>query len=57
MLREGFVRTLAFSWNDLTIENAAQVSFWADALVGPHGWSIPVVNKQGRALFSFALTV
>lgn len=51
-----FLRTVPFSWSELTIESAAQASFFADALahgVGPHGYSIPVVNKHGhRGLFS-----
>jgi DNA-binding CsgD family transcriptional regulator len=56
VVREGFSRTLPFSWSEFTIESAAAVSFFADALahgIGPHGYSIPVVNKHGhRALFS-----
>jgi DNA-binding CsgD family transcriptional regulator len=58
VVREGFLRTVPFSWSELTIESAAQASFFADALahgVGPQGYSIPVVNKHGhRVLFSFS---
>jgi LuxR family transcriptional regulator, quorum-sensing system regulator CinR len=56
VVREGFLRAVPFSWSELTIESAAQASFFADALahgVGPHGYSVPVVNKHGhRGLFS-----
>src|SRR5215467_12878782 len=51
VLREGFQRTLPFRWSDLTIQSPAEVSFMADAVshgVGPHGFSIPVVTKQGH---------
>src|SRR6266576_3742035 len=47
VLREGFRRTLPFSWEELTIQSAAEASFLADAVshgVGPHGFSIPVVS-------------
>ena len=60
VLREGFQRTLPFRWSDLTIQSPAEVSFMADAVshgVGPHGFSIPVVTKQGhRALFSLSFS-
>jgi LuxR family transcriptional regulator, quorum-sensing system regulator CinR len=60
VLREGFQRTLPFKWNDLTIQSPAEVSFMADALlhgIGPCGFSIPVVTKQGhRALFSLSFS-
>ena len=60
VLREGFQRTLPFRWSDLTIQSPAEVSFMADAAshgVGPHGFSIPVVTKQGhRALFSLSFS-
>ena len=56
VVREGFRRALPFNWNELTIGNAAEASFLADALshgVGPYGFSIPVLSKHGhRALFS-----
>lgn len=58
VLREGFRRTLPFNWNELTIQSATETLFLTDALshgVGPSGFSIPVVNKQGhRALFSIS---
>jgi len=58
VVREGFRRTLPFNWNELTIQNATEASFLADALshgVGPYGFSIPVVSKRGhRALFSIS---
>ena len=47
VLREGFQRMLPFRWSDLTIRNAAEASFFADAAshgVGPNGFSIPVVR-------------
>jgi LuxR family transcriptional regulator, quorum-sensing system regulator CinR len=56
VVREGFLRTLPFSWNDLKFESPAEIAFLADAVahaVGPHGYSIPVQSKHGhRALFS-----
>lgn len=56
VVREGFLRTVPFSWSELTIESAAEASFFADALahgIGPNGFSVPVVNKHGhRGLFS-----
>jgi LuxR family transcriptional regulator, quorum-sensing system regulator CinR len=56
VVREGFLRTLPFSWNDLKFEAPAEIAFLTDALahaVGPHGYSIPVQSKHGhRALFS-----
>ena len=59
-VREGFLRTLPFNWNELTIQSAAEASFLADALahhVGPHGFSIPVQDKHGhRALFSISFS-
>jgi LuxR family transcriptional regulator, quorum-sensing system regulator CinR len=58
VVREGFRRTLPFNWNELTIQNATEGAFLADALshgVGPCGFSIPVVSKRGhRALFSIS---
>src|ERR1700727_553650 len=60
VVREGFMRSSPFSWNELTIASAAEASFFADALahgIGPHGYSIPVVNKQGhRGLFSVSFS-
>jgi DNA-binding CsgD family transcriptional regulator len=56
VVREGFLRSVPFSWSELTIESAAEASFFADALahgIGPNGYSVPVVNKHGhRGLFS-----
>lgn len=51
VLREAFRRTLPFDWSELTIANAAEASFLADATshgVGPHGFSIPVLSKHGH---------
>jgi LuxR family transcriptional regulator, quorum-sensing system regulator CinR len=60
VLREAFKRTLPFSWNQLTIESAAEASFMADAVahgVGPHGFSIPVLTKHGhRAHFAVSFS-
>ena len=58
VLREGFQRTLPFDWSELQVKTAEEMSFLADALahgVGPYGYSIPVVSKQGhRGLFSIS---
>ena len=58
VVREGFCRSLPFSWSELTIQTKAEASFLADALshgVGPHGFSIPVRSKHGhRGLFSIS---
>jgi len=60
VLREGFLRTLPFNWNELKIQSATEASFLADALahgVGPHGFSIPVRGKHGhRGLFSISFS-
>jgi DNA-binding CsgD family transcriptional regulator len=60
VMREGFLRTLPFDWNDLKIESAAEVAFLADALshgVGPHGMCIPVQSKHGhRGLLSLSFS-
>jgi LuxR family transcriptional regulator, quorum-sensing system regulator CinR len=60
VVREGFLRTLPFNWNELTIQSAAEASFLTDALahhVGPYGFSIPVQDKHGhRALFSISFS-
>jgi DNA-binding CsgD family transcriptional regulator len=60
VVREGFLRTLPFAWNELKIQSAAEASFVADAVahgVGPHGLSIPVRSKHGhRALFSISFS-
>lgn len=58
VVREGFQRLLPFKWSDLTLQNATEASFFADALshgVGPHGFSIPVISKHGhRGLVSIS---
>ena len=60
VLREGFLRTLPFSWNELAIQGAAEAAFFSDAVahgVGPYGFSIPVQSKHGhRALFSISFS-
>ena len=51
VLREAFRRTLPFEWSELTIDSEAEALFLADAAshgVGPHGFSIPVLTKQGH---------
>jgi len=57
--REGSQRTLPFTWNELTIQSAAEASFLTDALshgIGPHGFSVPLLtkNERHRALFSIS---
>lgn len=58
VLREGFKRTLPFSWNELSVENTGVASFLADAVehgVGPYGFSVPVFSKhRHRGLFSIS---
>jgi LuxR family transcriptional regulator, quorum-sensing system regulator CinR len=59
--REGSQRTLPFNWNELTIQSAAEASFLTDAIshgIGPHGFSIPLLTKNGRhrALFSISFS-
>jgi LuxR family transcriptional regulator, quorum-sensing system regulator CinR len=60
VVREGFRRTLPFDWSELKLQDAAEMSFLADALahgVGPHGLSIPVRSKHGhRGLFSISFS-
>lgn len=56
VVREGFKRTLPFSWNELSTNgDAERSSFMSDAVahgIGPHGYAIPVVGKHGyRGLF------
>ncbi len=51
VLREGFLRTLPFQWEQLTISTPQEFAFLQDALdhgIGPHGFSIPVRSKQGH---------
>lgn len=60
VLREGFQRTLPFSWSELDIQSATEVSFLADAVahgIGPYGFSIPVLSKHGhRGLFTISFS-
>ena len=60
VVREGFLRSLPFSWNELTIQRAEEKAFFADAVahgVGPYGLSIPVQSKHGhRGLFSISFS-
>jgi DNA-binding CsgD family transcriptional regulator len=60
IVREGFRRTLPFEWKELTIAGPAERSFWSDAIahgIGPHGYSIPVVNKHRyRGLFTISFS-
>ncbi len=54
ILHEGLVRQLPFDWRDVEIPEAAR-EFYADAKtfgLGENGFSIPVVTKSRRALFS-----
>ena len=57
--REGSKRTLPFKWSEIPIKNAAEASFFKDALsygIGPHGYSIPL-NKDGyKGLFSISFS-
>jgi LuxR family transcriptional regulator, quorum-sensing system regulator CinR len=59
--RAGSQRTLPFTWNELTIQSAAETSFLTDALshgIGPHGFSVPLLTKseRHRALFSISFS-
>lgn len=60
ILREGFQRTLPFTWNELAIKSVAEASFLADAMahgIGPHGFSVPILSKHGhRGLFSISFS-
>jgi DNA-binding CsgD family transcriptional regulator len=60
VMREGFLRTLPFNWNELTVQSDAEAAFFSDAVahgVGPYGYSIPVLTKHGhRALFSISFS-
>lgn len=60
VLREGFLRTLPFSWSELNMQSATETSFMADAVahgVGPFGFSIPVLSKHGhRGLFTISFS-
>lgn len=54
IVREGFVRQMPFDWREVEVPAAAQ-DFLLDAQdhgVGANGYSIPIVDKKRRALFS-----
>ncbi|MFJ1311391.1 autoinducer binding domain-containing protein [Agrobacterium sp. P15N1-A] len=54
IVREGFVRQMPFDWREVVVPQAAQ-EFLLDAQehgVGANGYSIPIVDKKRRALFS-----
>lgn len=54
VLRDGLLRQIPFDWREISAPETAY-EFLADAArhgVGPHGYSIPIVDKSRRALFS-----
>ncbi|KJF65474.1 helix-turn-helix transcriptional regulator [Rhizobium nepotum] len=54
ILREGLLRQLPFDWREVEVPQAAN-DFLQDSRdhgVGPNGYSIPIVDKKRRALFS-----
>jgi LuxR family transcriptional regulator, quorum-sensing system regulator CinR len=54
ILREGLIRQLPFDWREVEVPSAAH-DFLHDAQehgVGANGYSIPIVDKKRRALFS-----
>lgn len=54
ILREGLIRQLPFDWREVELSSAAD-AFLHDAQehgVGANGYSIPIVDKRRRALFS-----
>lgn len=54
IVREGLIRQMPFDWRDVEVPQAAH-EFLLDAQehgVGANGYSIPVVDKKRRALFS-----
>ncbi|WP_331375330.1 helix-turn-helix transcriptional regulator [Sinorhizobium chiapasense] len=54
VLHEGLVRQLPFDWREVDVPEAAH-EFYADAQaygLGENGFSIPIVTKSRRALFS-----
>ncbi|PZM12951.1 helix-turn-helix transcriptional regulator [Rhizobium tubonense] len=54
VLREGLVRQLPFDWREVEVPQGAH-EFLLDAQahgLGPNGYSIPIVDKKRRALFS-----
>ncbi|TQN59175.1 LuxR family transcriptional regulator [Agrobacterium tumefaciens] len=54
IVREGLIRQMPFDWREVEVPQAAQV-FLLDAQehgVGANGFSIPIVDKKRRALFS-----
>jgi len=54
VLREGLVRQMPFDWREVEVPQAAH-EFLLDAQdhgVGTNGYSIPIIDKKRRALFS-----
>ena len=54
IVREGLIRQMAFDWREVEVPQAAH-EFLLDAQehgVGANGYSIPIVDKKRRALFS-----
>lgn len=54
IVREGFLRQMPFDWREIEASHAAH-EFLLDAQhhgVGANGYSIPIVDKKRRALFS-----
>ncbi len=54
IVREGFIRQMPFDWREVEVPQAAH-DFLLDAQehgVGANGYSIPIVDKKRRALFS-----
>jgi DNA-binding CsgD family transcriptional regulator len=54
IIREGFIRQMPFDWREVEVPHAAH-EFLLDAQehgVGANGYSIPIVDKKRRALFS-----
>ena len=54
IVREGFRRQLPFDWREVEVDETAR-DFLADAIrhgVGTSGYSIPIVDRSRRALFS-----
>jgi len=55
IVREGLIRQMPFDWREVEVAQAAH-DFLLDAQehgVGANGYSIPIVDKKRRALFSF----
>lgn len=54
ILREGLVRQMPFDWREVEVPTSAH-GFLLDAHnhgIGPNGFSIPIIDKARRALFS-----